>query len=189
MARPPPDPRLSNSAGDDHDSALQRDDLVTSSPGRSLNGRRVFVTGHTGFKGSWLSRWLLDLGADVTGYALAPPTQPALFDLLGLSQHMKSVSADIRDADRIRAEVAAAKPDVVFHLAANPIERAAYEAPTETFDVNVIGTARVLDAVRAYDEACAVVAVSSDKCYLAADRPDGHVESDPLGGSDPYSAS
>jgi CDP-glucose 4,6-dehydratase len=160
-----------------------------ASPGESLRGRRVLVTGHTGFKGSWLSRWLLDLGADVTGYALEPPTTPALFDLLGLAQHMPSVTADIRDADHIRRSVADARPDVVFHLAAYPIVRAAYEAPAETFDVNAIGTARVLDAVRAYGEPCAVVAVSSDKCYLPADRPAGHVESDPLGGHDPYSAS
>jgi CDP-glucose 4,6-dehydratase len=149
----------------------------------------VLVTGHTGFKGSWLSRWLLDIGADVTGYSLEPPTQPALFELLGLSRQMTSVTGDIRDAARIQQAVAHAKPDVVFHLAAAPIVRAAYEAPTETFDVNVIGTAQVLDAVRSYAEPCAVVAVSSDKCYLPADRPNGHVETDPLGGHDPYSAS
>jgi CDP-glucose 4,6-dehydratase len=149
----------------------------------------VFVTGHTGFKGSWLSRWLLDIGADVTGYALKPPTEPSLFNLLGLSRHMQSVTADIRDVDRLQAALAQARPEVVFHLAAYPIVRAAYEAPTETFDVNVIGTARVLDAVRSYAGPCAVVAVSSDKCYLPADRPAGHVESDPLGGHDPYSAS
>ena len=155
-----------------------------------LAGRSVFVTGHTGFKGSWLAIWLHRLGAKVTGYSLSPPTEPNNFtvsrvcDLLACHHE-----ADIRDADRLGRAVREAAPDVVFHLAAQSLVRPSYAAPRETFEVNVIGTAAVLDAVRALGKPCAVVVVSSDKCYENREQVWGYREIDPLGGADPYSAS
>src|ERR1035437_5929517 len=112
----------------------------------SYRGRQVFVTGHTGFKGAWLAEWLTDLGAEVTGYALDPPTQPNLFDELGLSARLKHVVADGRDRARVVAEVQAARPSVIFHLAAQALVRRAYAEPHETFETNVIGTVNVLEA-------------------------------------------
>jgi CDP-glucose 4,6-dehydratase len=152
-------------------------------------GRRVFVTGHTGFKGAWLASWLADLGADVTGYALEPPTDPSLFDALALGERLRHVVADVRDLDRLAAEVAAARPAVVFHLAAQPLVRLGYAEPHETFETNVMGTVKLLEAARACDSVSAVVIVTSDKCY---DNPeDGRPfrEADAMGGRDPYSAS
>lgn len=153
-------------------------------------GKSVFLTGHTGFKGSWLALWLSRLGARVTGYALPPPTQPSAFVAAGvrdlLAQHHE---ADIRDNARLTEAMRAAGPDVVFHLAAQPLVRASYADPRETFDVNVIGTASVLDAVRALSRPCAVVVVTSDKCYENREHVFGYRETDPLGGFDPYSAS
>ena len=152
-------------------------------------GRRVFVTGHTGFKGSWLASWLVDLGADVTGYALEPPTDPSLFDALSLGERLRHVVADVRDRKRLEAEMAAARPSVVFHLAAQPLVRLGYAEPHRTFETNVMGTVNVLEAARACDSVAAVVIVTSDKCY---DNPeDGRPfrEADAMGGRDPYSAS
>ncbi|MEI6727308.1 MAG: CDP-glucose 4,6-dehydratase, partial [Actinomycetes bacterium] len=157
--------------------------------GGTYSGRRVFVTGHTGFKRSWLASWLVDLGADVTGYALAPPTAPSLFDALGLDQRLSHVQADVRDQGRLVAEMAAARPSVVFHLAAQPLVRLGYAEPRETFETNVMGTVNVLEAARVCESAAAVVIVTSDKCY---DNPeDGRPfrEADAMGGRDPYSAS
>ena len=157
--------------------------------GGAYNGRRVFVTGHTGFKGSWLVSWLADLGAEVTGYALDPPTDPSLFDALDLSARLNHVVADVRDRDRLFAEMADAQPSVVFHLAAQPLVRLGYAQPRETFETNIMGTVNVLEAARSCDTVCAVVVVTSDKCY---DNPeDGRPfrEGDAMGGRDPYSAS
>jgi CDP-glucose 4,6-dehydratase len=144
-------------------------------------GRRVLVTGHTGFKGAWLTLWLHALGADVTGFAGPPPTVPSLFELARVGELCTDVRGDVRDADAVAG--AARGAEVVFHLAAQPIVRAALEDPAGTFATNVLGTAHVLDAARD----AVVVCVTSDKCY--APGPGPHREGDPLGGSDPYSAS
>jgi CDP-glucose 4,6-dehydratase len=151
--------------------------------------RAVLVTGHTGFKGSWLTEWLSSFGADVTGYALDPPTTPSLFDALGLSSRIKHVVADVRDRDRLAAAVRAAQPSVIFHLAARALVRRAYEEPRDTFETNVMGTVNVLEAARACPSVRAVVVVTTDKVYenLETGRP--FVETDPLGGRDPYGAS
>ena len=153
-------------------------------------GRSVFVTGHTGFKGAWLSLWLSRLGARVTGYALAPPTDPSVFVAAGVHEVLVAHhEADIRDSERLGKAMRACAPDVVLHLAAQPLVRASYQQPRETFDVNVVGTASVLDGVRALGRPCAVVVVTSDKCYDNHEHGLGYRETDPLGGDDPYSAS
>ena len=158
--------------------------------GAGLRGKRVFVTGHTGFKGSWLVMLLHRAGAHITGYSLAPPTTPSLFEAAKLrelvSEHHE---ADIRDAFRLASAVAAAQPDVVMHLAAQPLVRLSHREPLDTFSTNVVGTASVLDAVRALEKPCAVIVVTSDKCYEPHDSGKPHTEADPMGGRDPYSAS
>lgn len=152
--------------------------------------KSVFVTGHTGFKGAWLSLWLSRLGARVTGYSLPPPTHPSTFDAAGVSDVLaQHHEADIRDGARLAQAMRAAAPDVVFHLAAQPLVRLSYAEPRETFDVNVIGTAAVLDAVRTLGRPCAVIVITSDKCYENREHVFGYRETDPLGGFDPYSAS
>jgi CDP-glucose 4,6-dehydratase len=156
---------------------------------RHYQGRRALVTGHTGFKGSWLSEWLLLLGAEVHGYSLTPPTQPSLFDQLALAGRMKHQVGDIRDGAALRRVIAEVRPDYIFHLAAQPLVRLSYEKPLETYEVNVMGTANLLDALRTADWPCAVVVVTSDKCYENREWVYGYRESDPLGGHDPYSSS
>lgn len=155
----------------------------------SYAGRSVFLTGHTGFKGAWLAEWLTTLGAEVTGYALDPPTQPSLFDALDLDDRIKHVVADVRDRDRLAAEVQAARPSVIFHLAAQAIVRRAYDDPRETFETNVMGTVNVLEAARACPSVRAVVIVTSDKCYQNLETGHAFRETDAMGGRDPYSAS
>jgi CDP-glucose 4,6-dehydratase len=152
-------------------------------------GKRVFVTGHTGFKGSWLSIWLDALGAEVTGYALAPPTEPNLFDLCRVDRLVHSVIADVRDADRLAAAVAGARPEIVFHLAAQSIVRDSYKNPVETYATNVLGTAHLLHAVRSCGDVKAFVNITSDKCYENREWIWGYREPEPLGGYDPYSSS
>jgi CDP-glucose 4,6-dehydratase len=152
-------------------------------------GRRVLVTGHTGFKGSWLCEMLLARGAEVVGLALAPDTRPALFDQLGLAARMDHALGDIRDAAPVAARVAATRPEVVLHLAAQPLVRRSYREPLETWATNVMGTAHVLEAVRALDAPCAVVVVTTDKVYDNREWEHPYRETDPLGGHDPYSAS
>jgi CDP-glucose 4,6-dehydratase len=155
----------------------------------SYSERRVFVTGHTGFKGAWLAEWLATLGAAVTGYALDPPTQPNLFDALHLGNRLRHIVADVRDRDRLVAEVRAAQPSVVFHLAARALVRQAYEQPRETFETNVMGTVNVLEAARACPSVRAVVIVTSDKCYENLETGPPFRETDAMGGRDPYGAS
>ncbi len=156
----------------------------------ALKGKSVFVTGHTGFKGSWLCLWLNELGATVTGYALAPPTNPNNFTISGVKEVLKDHhEADIRDAQTLTAAMKSAKPDLVLHLAAQSVVREGYKAPRETFDVNVMGTISVLDAVRQLDHPCAVVCVTSDKCYENVEQVWGYREADPMGDHDPYGGS
>jgi CDP-glucose 4,6-dehydratase len=152
-------------------------------------GRRVLVTGQTGFKGSWLTLWLSGLGAEVTGYALVPDTDPALFERAGVARHCRSLIADVRDAARLAAVVKEARPEVIFHLAAQPLVRRSYQLPLETLEINVLGTAHLLEAVRAAGRPCALVIVTSDKCYENQERHGGYREGEPLGGHDVYSMS
>ena len=159
-----------------------------SALGPAYAGRRVLVTGHTGFKGAWLCEWLLGFGAQVQGVAL-PPEQRSLFDALGLERRMGHAILDICDAAALRAHVAALQPEFIFHLAAQPLVRLSYREPAVTFATNVQGTAHLLDAVRVADFPCSVVVVTSDKCYRNEGKPRAFRESDPLGGHDPYSAS
>jgi CDP-glucose 4,6-dehydratase len=155
----------------------------------SYGGRKVFITGHTGFKGSWLSEWLVNLGADVTGYALEPPTNPNVFDAISVGGRISHVIADVRDRNRLVAEVSVARPIVIFHLAARALVRRAYEEPRDTFETNVMGTVNILEAARACPSVRAVVIVTSDKVYQNSESGQAFVETDPLGGLDPYGAS
>ncbi len=157
--------------------------------GGAFAGKRVLVTGHTGFKGSWLCEWLLALGADVTGLALPPASTPALFDELGLASRMKDRRGDIRDLATVRAAVDAAQPDFVFHLAAQPLVRLSYAQPVETYATNIMGTVHLLEAVRLAGIRCAVVVVTTDKCYENTERAHAYREDEPMGGHDPYSSS
>jgi CDP-glucose 4,6-dehydratase len=150
----------------------------------------ALVTGHTGFKGSWLAIWLHALGVRVTGYSLTPPTNPSNFKASRVETFLaRHIEADIRDAAQITAAVREAKPQIIFHLAAQSLVRLSYQQPRETFDTNVIGTASVLDAVRAAGRPCVVLVITSDKCYENREQVWGYRESDPMGGYDPYSAS
>lgn len=163
------------------------EDLVKSG---SLSGKRVLVTGHTGFKGGWLSLWLQRCGASVHGFSLEPPTTPSLFVEAKLDRFLDGHHiGDIRDPAALDAAFAAARPDVVMHLAAQPLVRQSYAAPIETFATNVIGTANVLEAARRAGGVGALVSVTTDKCYHNREWHWGYREDEPLGGHDPYSAS
>lgn len=157
--------------------------------GDIYRGCRVLVTGHTGFKGSWLVSWLLELGAEVAGYALAPATSPSNFDVLGLEGRIDHRLGDIRDRDALAAALREIRPDVVFHLAAQAIVSTSYEDPVATFETNTIGTLNVLETVRQTPSVRALVVVTSDKCYRNVEWVWGYRETDILGGEDPYSAS
>ena len=152
-------------------------------------GRRVLLTGHTGFMGAWLALWLHELGARVTGFATAPPTDPSLFELARVGELLDDRRGDVRDAAAVSAAVASARPEVVLHLAAQALVRQGVRDPVATYEVNVMGTAHVLDAVRAAAPQAAVVVVTSDKCYAHDGSRRPFREDDPLGGSDPYSSS
>jgi CDP-glucose 4,6-dehydratase len=153
------------------------------------NGKKVFLTGHTGFKGSWLSLWLQQLGAKVTGYALPPPTRPCLFEVADVAQGMESVIGDIRDSTALSKATREAAPDIVLHMAAQPLVGRSYANPVETYSTNVLGTVHVLEAVRQTPSVRAVVNVTSDKCYDNKEWVWGYRESEPMGGFDPYSNS
>lgn len=152
-------------------------------------GKRVLVTGHTGFKGGWLVLWLRQLGATVCGIALPPATTPNLFELARVAEGINSHFCDIRDAERLAALVRACRPEVVLHLAAQPLVRASYRAPLLTFSSNIMGTAHVLDALRGLDSVRVAVMVTTDKVYRNLEQPYPYREDDALGGHDPYSAS
>ena len=156
--------------------------------GRVFSGKRILLTGHTGFKGSWLAEWLLSLGAEVHGLSL-PPAPGALFDQLGLAPRMEHRLGDVRDEAAVAACVRDVQPDFVFHLAAQALVRRSYADPLETFTTNVTGTAQVLAALRSLTKPCAVVIVTSDKCYANHEAGRLYREEDALGGRDPYSAS
>jgi CDP-glucose 4,6-dehydratase len=153
-------------------------------------GRSVFLTGHTGFKGSWLALWLARLGARVTGYALSPNTAPSMFEVAGIEGRLaRHILADVRNLQDLQREMQAAAPDIVFHLAAQPLVRASYREPVDTWSTNVMGTVNLLEAVRSCPSVKAVVVVTTDKCYRNLERTAPYSENDPLGGNDPYSAS
>jgi len=152
-------------------------------------GKRVFLTGHTGFKGGWLSLWLQSMGAEVTGYALAPTSQPNLFEAATVDAGMTSWMGDILDLTKLSQAMASARPEVVLHLAAQALVPESYHRPLETLSTNVMGTANVLEVVRRTPDVRAVVVVSSDKCYENQEWVWGYRETDPMGGYDPYSAS
>jgi len=153
------------------------------------NGRRVFLTGHTGFKGSWLCLWLQSMGAQVTGYALAPPTNPSLFDIANVGSGMTSVIGDIRDLSSLQAVIDQHQPEVVIHMAAQPLVRYSYKNPVETYSTNVMGTVNLLEAVRKTSSVNVVVNVTTDKCYENSEWVWGYRENEPMGGFDPYSNS
>jgi CDP-glucose 4,6-dehydratase len=156
---------------------------------RAFQGRSVWLSGHTGFKGAWLARWLVQLGARVHGFAQPPATTPAIFEQLGIAGLVEHEIGDVRDAGAVRQSMLRVQPDFVFHLAAQALVRYAYEHPLETYATNVMGTAHVLDALRSLDKPCAAVIVTTDKCYENRERDYAYVEEDPLGGYDPYSSS
>ena len=153
------------------------------------NGKRVFVTGHTGFKGSWLSLLLHSLGAKVTGYALPPPTDPSLFQAVKIESDINSVIGDVRDLESLIKIMEKEKPDIVFHLAAQSLVRYSYENPVETYSTNVMGTVNLLEAVRKTPSVRTVVVITSDKCYENKEWVWGYRENDAMGGNDPYSNS
>jgi CDP-glucose 4,6-dehydratase len=155
----------------------------------TYQGKRVLVTGHTGFKGSWLTRWLLSLGANVTGLALAPKTNPSLFTLLELDQEIEHHLVDVRDQDALHRIIENTQPEIVFHLAAQALVRSSYLDPKETWDINVGGTVNLLEALRQVGSARVCLVVTSDKCYENKEQVWGYRESDPMGGHDPYSSS
>ncbi|MGB0681388.1 MAG: CDP-glucose 4,6-dehydratase [Magnetovibrionaceae bacterium] len=154
-----------------------------------FKGRRVLVTGHTGFKGSWLTLWLLSLGAEVAGYALAPEEERNHFDLLGVSNRIRHEIGDVRDGERLNRFFEEVQPEIVLHLAAQALVRRSYNDPKETFDVNVGGATNLLEAVRKTPSVKSLVFVTSDKCYWNEEWVWGYRETDTLGGKDPYSAS
>jgi len=153
------------------------------------NGKRVFMTGHTGFKGSWMSLWLQSLGAELTGYALKPPTNPSLFEEARMADGMHSIEGDIRDLSHLKQAMQDAKPEIVIHMAAQSLVRFSYQNPVETYATNVMGTVHMLEAVRATPSVRAVVNITTDKCYENHEWVWGYREIDPMGGYDPYSNS
>ncbi len=152
-------------------------------------GKRVLLTGHTGFKGGWLSLWLQSMGAQVTGYALAPPTNPSLFEVAEVAQGMTSVIGDIRDLAKLQAVFAEHQPEIVIHMAAQPLVRYSYQNPVETYSTNVMGTVHLFEAVRNTPSVKAVVNITTDKCYENREWVWGYRENEPMGGFDPYSNS
>lgn len=152
-------------------------------------GKRVFITGHTGFKGAWLSLWLQSLGAQVTGYSLSPPSETNMYEVANVDDGMQSIYGDVRDADFLAKSLIDAKPEIVIHLAAQSLVLQSYQSPAETYATNVMGTVNLLEAVRRSKSVKSVVIVTSDKCYDNKEWHWGYRENDPMGGFDPYSSS
>jgi len=151
--------------------------------------KKVFLTGHTGFKGSWLSIWLNKLGAKVRGYSLSPNTNPSLFDESKVENIVESIIGDIRDLAKLTSAMNSFEPEIIIHMAAQPLVRYSYEFPIETYEVNVIGTANILESARSCNSVKAIINITTDKCYENDDRKAGYRENDPMGGFDPYSSS
>lgn len=167
---------------------------VTAQAGHMVNAdfwkdKRVFITGHTGFKGSWLCLWLHELGVQITGYALAPPTDPSLFELCTIEKLTTSIIADVRDGQALSKAMLDAQPDIVIHMAAQPLVRDSYKIPVETYAINVMGTVNLFEAVRQCKSVRCVINVTTDKCYENKEWVWGYRENEPLGGFDPYSNS
>jgi CDP-glucose 4,6-dehydratase len=153
------------------------------------NGRKILITGNTGFKGSWLTTWLLDLGADVVGYSLEPPSQPNLFSILSLQKKIEFIKGDVRDGEKIDNIFLEYEPEIVFHLAAQPLVLPSYQDPVMTYETNVMGTVNVLEASKNCGSLKVIINVTSDKCYENTGNNEGFMETDPVGGEDPYSSS
>lgn len=152
-------------------------------------GKKIFITGHTGFKGSWLCLWLHQLGAEVTGYALEPPTDPSLFVTCNIASIINSKNGDVRNAASLLKAMQESQPDIVIHMAAQPLVRDSYKIPVETYEINVMGTVNLLEAVRKTPSVRAVINVTTDKCYENKEWLWGYRENEPMGGYDPYSSS
>ena len=152
-------------------------------------GKRVFLTGHTGFKGSWMALWLNSLGAIVKGYALSPPTDPSLFNEAKIDSIIDSQIGDIRDLELFKRSLTDFNPDILIHMAAQPLVRSSYANPVETYETNVMGTVNVLESARVCKNLKAIINITTDKCYENDGRSQGYKESDPMGGYDPYSNS
>ncbi len=190
QAQGPVEILVSRPAQGEPEKSRRDQETVSSELQKFYAGRKVLVTGHTGFKGSWLCEWLLSLGAIVEGYALDPQPHEVLYDQLGLSPRLAADHrADLSDLPKLKEVVRNFRPEVVLHLAAQPLVRLSYEIPVETFATNVMGTANVLEAIRLADIACSVVAVTTDKCYENREWLHAYREEDAMGGHDPYSAS
>lgn len=155
----------------------------------TYEGKKVFVTGHTGFKGSWLSIWLKSLGAEVIGYSLEPYTEPSMFEVCDLDSKMTSIIGDIRNYSQVNKVIEDYKPDIVFHLAAQALVKYSYSNPVETYETNIMGTVNLLEAVKRSDSVKSVVVITTDKCYENKEWVYGYRETDPMGGYDPYSSS
>jgi CDP-glucose 4,6-dehydratase len=151
--------------------------------------KRVFITGHTGFKGAWLTLWLQRFGAEVTGYSLDPPSKPSLYELAHIKNNINDVRADVRDYHQLKRAVESYRPEIIFHLAAQALVRQSYKDPIETYSTNVMGTVNLLETVRKVSGVRAIINVTSDKCYENREWVWGYRESDPMGGYDPYSSS
>ncbi|MGB5883112.1 MAG: GDP-mannose 4,6-dehydratase, partial [Desulfobulbales bacterium] len=149
-------------------------------------GKKVFLTGLTGFKGSWLSIWLQELGAVVTGYSLDPPTSPSLFELARVADGMNDIHGDVRDLEALKTALTASQAEIVIHMAAQSLVRDSYKFPLETYSTNVMGTVNILEAARLQENVRAVLNVTSDKCYENREWTRGYREDDPMGGHDPY---
>lgn len=167
----------------------QRESALENMVENFWKNKNVFLTGHTGFKGSWMSLWLLHAGAKVTGYSLGLPTTPSLFDELKISLEMNSIFGDVGNFEKLKAAVVEAKPDIIIHMAAQPLVRYSYSHPIETYMTNVMGTVHLLEAARSASGVKAIVNVTSDKCYENKEREAGYHEHEPMGGYDPYSNS
>lgn len=151
--------------------------------------RKIFITGNTGFKGSWLTTWLLDLGAEIAGYSLEPPTKPNMFEILSLHDQINYIKGDVRNRKNLENELKNYEPEIVFHLAAQPLVRKSYHEPVLTYETNIMGTINLFEAVKKCKSVDVVINVTSDKCYENKEETNGYKESDTLGGHDPYSSS